>query len=105
VTTVAEEADRLGNARLMRRFKFLVTAYIAGQILTMFLPIFATSGDSNASEAKEQIATNWATVLFNALRYIIVAVLAWVFRVREQDTMYLPVGTDEHNTAHLDTAV
>jgi hypothetical protein len=105
VTTVAEEADRLGNANLMRRFKFVVTAYIAGRVLTLFLPVFVTSGDENASEAKEMRATNWATVLFNILRYVLMGVLAWVFRVREQDTMYLPVGGDEHHTAHLDTAV
>ena len=101
ITTVAEEADRLGNARLMRRFKNVVMAYIIGRVLSVFLPAFGTD-DPTSTTAAAVIA---GTVLWYLMRYLLMLALAWVFRIREQDTMYLPIGADEETATQLDTHV
>lgn len=101
ITTVAEEADRLGNARLMRRFKHVVMAYIIGRVLSVFLPAFGTD-DPTSKTAAAVIA---GTILWYLMRFLLMLALAWVFRIREQDTMYLPIGADEENATQLDTHV
>jgi hypothetical protein len=63
----------------------------------------SNSGDEHAMNSRQQLTTIWSIVLFNALRYIIMAVPAWVTRVHHLHVS--SVGANEHNRALLDPSV
>lgn len=99
VTTISEEAERVTAARLLRRFKLAVTAFILGFTVIIFLPAFTSASGSTI--------TDISLVLWNGLLLMLCMALAWTFRIKEVENVYLQLGDEAegNDVGNLETQI